>query len=419
MERNPLRGGAHMVQKWNLDVGDIVFDQPLCFEDIVKEPLGEGSYGITYKVRFRDAAEMDTPASPAVLKILKPTPALTSGVDPAKDFAEEISFLRQLRHPGVVRVLKKGRCTVPNQQGITIKTSYYVTEFEDGVVPLAEVVSNPIDAAGKPFRIEFLISLMQCVLQPLAHCHERSVLHLDLHPSNILIKQSESRDSHTLCSLAVLIDFGKAKSILENELTEGEVSPYVTIGGGLYEFKHPALRPYLRRNRASRQLFKEPESIRFDLYSISTCFRKVFDQLPAVEKTTNAGRLVRQIIVALRNDGDTVEYGIAEALRTLQRAADPSQNQSMVLLRLSGEINARIEKQFFQIIDTPEFQRLRKVYQLCFTHLVYPSATHSRFSHSLGAFNLCGMYLENLFRSRPTSALHTISPTSIWLGSQF
>jgi len=50
----------------------------------------------------------------------------------------------------------------------------------------------------------------------------------------------------------------------------------------------------------------------------------------------------------------------------------------------------------WQLIATNEFQRLRRIKQLGGTHIVYPTAEHSRFSHSLGVYHIAFRMIEEL-----------------------
>ena len=54
-----------------------------------------------------------------------------------------------------------------------------------------------------------------------------------------------------------------------------------------------------------------------------------------------------------------------------------------------------------EIIDTPEFQRLRQIKQLGATNYVFPSANHTRFEHSLGVSYLGGKMIHSLKNHHP------------------
>lgn len=73
-----------------------------------------------------------------------------------------------------------------------------------------------------------------------------------------------------------------------------------------------------------------------------------------------------------------------------------------------------IDNFYFRFIDTPQFQRLRDIYQLTTSNFVFPSANHSRFEHSLGAFFLSNKFITFLQQNQPEleisqSLINTIS----------
>ena len=60
-----------------------------------------------------------------------------------------------------------------------------------------------------------------------------------------------------------------------------------------------------------------------------------------------------------------------------------------------------ISENMQKIIDTPEFQRLRDLKQLGATNYVFPSATHTRFEHSIAVSYLGKTMIENIKKNQP------------------
>ncbi|MDH4246243.1 MAG: HD domain-containing protein [Deltaproteobacteria bacterium] len=66
-----------------------------------------------------------------------------------------------------------------------------------------------------------------------------------------------------------------------------------------------------------------------------------------------------------------------------------------------------------RIIDHPFLQRLRAISQLGFASLVYPGATHTRFSHSLGVMHLAGRVFDEIVQRTPSLAHGPFSPEAL------
>jgi HD superfamily phosphohydrolase len=69
-----------------------------------------------------------------------------------------------------------------------------------------------------------------------------------------------------------------------------------------------------------------------------------------------------------------------------------------------GDVHTTVVEQVF--IDTAPMQRLRRVRQLGNSHLVYPGATHTRFSHSMGALKVVQDLLDAVIAQR--DGLHPV-----------
>ncbi len=70
-----------------------------------------------------------------------------------------------------------------------------------------------------------------------------------------------------------------------------------------------------------------------------------------------------------------------------QRIRDPLHN----LIEFG---TSQFEQTLWKVIQTENFQRLRRIKQLGFSELVYPGATHTRFAHSLGVYHVATKLLD-------------------------
>ncbi|HEX8524930.1 MAG TPA: HD domain-containing protein [Tepidisphaeraceae bacterium] len=65
-----------------------------------------------------------------------------------------------------------------------------------------------------------------------------------------------------------------------------------------------------------------------------------------------------------------------------------------------------LDRLLFNLINAPEFQRLRRIRQLGMASLAYPGADHSRYSHSLGVMETARKMLAQLRQSFPIDEEH-------------
>lgn len=76
------------------------------------------------------------------------------------------------------------------------------------------------------------------------------------------------------------------------------------------------------------------------------------------------------------------------AMVMLKRIRDPI--HGLITFNLDDEV----DRAAWELIDTPEFQRLRRVKQLGVSEFTYPGATHTRLAHSIGVFHIARQLME-------------------------
>ncbi len=154
------------------------------------EVLGEGGFGVVWLAEQREPIRRRV-----ALKVIKP------GMDTAAvlaRFEAERNALAVMDHPHIARVLDGGA----TKQGLP----YFVMEFVPGDAITNYCKKHDLDLHAR-------LRLFAQVCQAVQHAHAKGVIHRDLKPGNILVREIDGEPA------AKVIDFGVAKA-LDNRLSE-------------------------------------------------------------------------------------------------------------------------------------------------------------------------------------------------------
>ncbi|MGH7171046.1 MAG: serine/threonine protein kinase, partial [Gemmataceae bacterium] len=150
--------------------------------------LGSGAMGTVYRGRYTKNGQL------MAIKIMAPGIGATNAAAVDR-FEREITILKQLNHPNIVRFYGAGK-----QQGMR----YFAMEFIDG-----ESLDKVMGRRGR-MTWEEVVELGKQLCSALQHAHEQGIIHRDLKPSNIMVLPDGTLK---------LTDFGIAKDTDLDALT--------------------------------------------------------------------------------------------------------------------------------------------------------------------------------------------------------
>lgn len=169
--------------------------------------LGQGGFGRTYLAedqrRFNELC---------AIKELISTATEAVAWEKAKElFHREAAILYQIEHPQV----PKFRERFEQDQRL-----FLVEDYVAGQTYRAMLAER--QAIGKTFTEAEVLQLIQSLLPVLEHIHSRGIIHRDISPENIILRDSDAKP--------VLIDFGVVKELATRLRSPESAMPETTVG---------------------------------------------------------------------------------------------------------------------------------------------------------------------------------------------
>ena len=192
--------------------------------------VGSGGMAEVYKARDVDAPHYY--AIKVIREQLLEHPSLV------QRFREEAQRLKELQHPNIVRFYD-----FVVSDGLT----YIVMDYIDGY-PLSRLLRLRRQRGEGPLPIEESVRILAQIARALARVHEQGLVHRDVKPGNILIRQTDGA--------AFLTDLGIAKDLTTGAVTQTLVGTFAYL--------------------APEQILRQPVSAATDIYALGTVAYQLF-----------------------------------------------------------------------------------------------------------------------------------------------
>lgn len=333
------------------------------------DELSRGKTGCAYRIRSRRTDQF------FCLKTISPEVTGSNRDKVRQTLENEFRILRPLRHHSLPAVF---------DQNFEIDLPYYICTYHSGVT------FDAFRKSGKSLSLRQSIAVIWSLLDVLKYIHQEGRQHCDLHAKNVMLSTSIFGEG------AMVIDFSSGHR-------ESDSSPE-TINRGNVNFKDFDDQPRagLRgpRNLTGYQ-HSDFRALGLLLSQMQDCF---FANATPTAKDTYA-EFCRALI-----DGRLTKWGAVE--ERFLTVIDPyrcwNENADLFLSRrgrpqfipIPATRGVMVGEGPLAVINTPVFQRLRKLKQLSFCDWFFPGATHTRFEHSLGVFHRASAAIKSLIHDR-------------------
>jgi len=389
----------NLIDAWN-DESKILekmipeIEKSIAFNYRLDEPIGIGGSGIVAKVYDKN---MDAIRA---IKISRPSTGKEKLL--ADILTSETNLLSKLSHQNLIKIFAKGNTIVGEHC-----TPFYIMDYIEGAKDSDKYIIEENVAEND------ILNIYYNIINVVDYLHHNDAIHMDIKPGNIIITPK--------CE-PILADFGFAKVL--------SVDTDLTLIGGTEGYIHPNARQFMSeahtnpnrfRGKAAHNVLKKE----WDLFSLGKTFLKLLKLLEEKKPKllSNYNKRYLKLLSCRLLDGYNTddEKALGLTINSLKEIKYNSITECKVdFEKLIG--NYDIEKQIpelslylqdtiqvtvlattpfttriREVTSHPFVMRLGSITQLGLLNLIYPTATHTRFEHSLGTFSVLSRIIMALY----------------------